>query len=115
MMKRIWLYFFVVMLVVVSCTSVGSSEIVLIDVRTNDEWVEGHLEGAVHIPLDMLAGEIANVVDDKSRKVGVYCLSGGRAEQAKLLLESMGYTNVTNYGGYEEASHKLNRKIVNSR
>ena len=73
----------------------------LVDVRSRDEFDQGHLEGAVLIPHDQIAARASELGDDKSRAIVLYCRSGNRSSQAKLALEKLGYTNVMNAGGYE--------------
>ena len=72
----------------------------IIDVREPAEFEEGHVEGAVNIPL----GDIMKRLDEipKDDEVVVYCRSGGRAGVAVQGLGSMGYTNITN--GINQAS-----------
>jgi phage shock protein E len=77
----------------------------VIDVRTPEEVAQGHLEGALLIPVAELEARMAEVDaavgGDKHKKVVTYCKSGGRAGRAKLALEQHGYTNVVNGGGYD--------------
>ena len=73
----------------------------LVDVRSRDEFDQGHLEGAVLIPHDQIAARASELGDDKGRAIVLYCRSGNRSSQAKLALEKLGYTNVMNAGGYE--------------
>ena len=75
----------------------------VIDVRTQAEWDEGHLEIARHIPLAQITDRIGEVASDKDQKIYLHCLSGGRSGQAKTQLEGLGYTNVENTGGLEDA------------
>ena len=75
---------------------------VWIDVRSAEEFKEGHLQGALNIPHDQIVDRIKSVSPDKNAPVNLYCRSGRRAETAKQVLESMGYTNVQNRGGYEQ-------------
>ena len=79
------------------------SKPLLIDVRTQAEWDEDHLEVAVHIPLAQITDRIGEVASDKDQKIYLHCRSGGRCEQAKTQLEGLGYTNVVNAGGLEDA------------
>ncbi len=79
------------------------SKPLVIDVRTQAEWDEGHLEVAIHIPLDQIADRIGEVAPDKDQKICLHCRSGGRSGQAMTQLEGLGYTNVENVGGLEEA------------
>lgn len=71
---------------------------VLLDVRTPEEYWEGHIPGSENIPLQQLE-TVTSRVQDKSTSVFVYCLSGGRSGQASRRLKKMGYENVTNIGG----------------
>ena len=79
------------------------SKPLLIDVRTQAEWDEEHLEIATHIPLAQITDRIGEVAPDKDQKIYLHCRSGGRCEQAKTQLEGLGYTNVVNAGGLEDA------------
>ena len=70
----------------------------IVDVRTPDEYAEGHIEGAVNVPLEALNG-IWKAGADEEKPLYLYCLSGGRAARAKARLEAQGFENVTNMGG----------------
>ena len=77
-----------------------------IDVRTPEEFKEGHLKDAVNIPVDQIGARIGSVSPDKSVPVNLYCRSGRRSEAALQELKKMGYTNVTNHGGYQDLLQK---------
>ena len=79
---------------------------VTIDVRTQGEWDAGHIEGALHLPVDVIGARIAAAVPDKATPIVVYCKAGVRAGKAKQTLEKLGYTRVENAGGYEELKKK---------
>ena len=79
---------------------------VWIDVRSAEEFNEGHLQGAVNVPHDQIASQIAHISPDKTAPVNLYCRSGRRAEAALQELNKMGYTNVTNHGGYQDLLNK---------
>ena len=79
---------------------------VWIDVRTPEEFKEGHLQGAVNVPHDQIASQIARISPDKTAPVNLYCRSGRRAEAALQELKKLGYTNVTNHGGYQDLLNK---------
>ena len=79
---------------------------VWIDVRSPEEFNEGHLQGAVNVPHDQIASQIAHISPDKTAPVNLYCRSGRRAEAALQELKKMGYTNVTNHGGYQDLLNK---------
>ena len=72
---------------------------IMIDVRTPDEYRDGHIEGAVSIPLASIPATAAKRLPDKDAPIYAYCLSGARSAQACRELERQGYTNVVNMGG----------------
>jgi NADPH-dependent 2,4-dienoyl-CoA reductase/sulfur reductase-like enzyme/rhodanese-related sulfurtransferase len=75
-----------------------SSEPVVVDVRTPEEFFSGAYSGAINIPLDELqarAGELGN----QSRPVTLYCASGARSAYGVRVLQHLGFTNVKNGGG----------------
>ena len=87
----------------------GSTEgAVLLDVRTPEEYRQGHIPGSKNIPLQTL-GDVVAHVPDKATPLFVYCRSGARSAQATGMLESLGYTNVTNIGGISAYTGKVER------
>ena len=75
---------------------------ILIDVRSNQEYREGHLQGAINIPDFEMANRIQQEVPKKNQLIVVYCQYGGRSRKALTIMNKMGYTNVYNlYGGLE--------------
>lgn len=76
----------------------------LLDVRTPQEFAEGHVDGAQLIPVQELArrlGEVAALQGGaRDKPIVVMCRSGARATRAKALLEEAGYTRVTNVGAW---------------
>lgn len=68
--------------------------IYLIDVRTKQEYDEGHLPGAINMCLYNIVDEIKRI--DKNSKIILYCTSGTRSKTARDKLEKMGYENVYN-------------------
>ena len=76
----------------------NTTNAVLLDVRTADEYGQGHIEGSVNIPLQNIQA-FKNSIPDFDKPIYVHCLSGARSAQATSALKSMGYTNVTNIGG----------------
>lgn len=74
-----------------------SREAVLIDVREPDEWAEGHVAGATHIPLGELPSRLADVPRD--RDVLLFCRSGHRSGTATALLRGQGYARALNVEG----------------
>ncbi len=72
---------------------------VLIDVRTVEEYNEGHIPGSINIPVETIHDGIAKHVPDKNTPVVLYCRSGSRSAVATKALEGVGYTSVENFGG----------------
>jgi phage shock protein E len=73
--------------------------IVLLDVRSIDEHKQARIKGSINVPLDRVPTFLAQKVTDKSARIFVYCLSGGRSSQACNWMAQNGYENVTNIGG----------------
>ncbi len=71
---------------------------VLIDVRTEDEYKSGHIDGSINIPLHNISN-VQNRVKEQNTPIFIHCLSGARSAKAASALKTMGYTNVTNIGG----------------
>jgi molybdopterin/thiamine biosynthesis adenylyltransferase/rhodanese-related sulfurtransferase len=72
---------------------------VIVDVREREEWDEGHLPGAVHVPRGHLESRIERAIPDKSRPVLLYCASGNRSAFAAKTLEELGYDHVVSLAG----------------
>ena len=79
---------------------------VLLDVRTSQEYREGHIPGSQNVPLQQL-DKVEEVTENKDTVLYVYCRSGARSRQAVSLLRAMGYTNVHNIGGIAAYSGKV--------
>lgn len=71
---------------------------VLLDVRTPQEFAQGHVPGSVNVPLQEL-NRVTAVVPDPATPLFVYCQSGGRSGQAVSALQRAGYTAAKNIGG----------------
>ena len=77
-----------------------------IDVRSAEEFNDGHLQNSINIPHDQIVERIKAVSPDKDAPINLYCRSGRRAEVALTELKKAGYTNVTNHGDYEDLLKK---------
>ena len=73
----------------------------LVDVRSEEEFVSGHLEGAINIEWDRIDALARAIGSDKQRQVVFYCRSGNRAGKSITQLRSLGYTNIFNATGLE--------------
>jgi rhodanese-related sulfurtransferase len=71
----------------------------LVDVREDNEWANGHLPGAVHLGKGIIERDIVQRVPDTSAKLILYCGGGFRSALAAENLQKMGYTNVESMDG----------------
>ena len=72
---------------------------VFLDVREQDEWQEGHIPGAVHIPRSNLESRVEGLLPDRESELVVYCAVGARSAFAAKSLGELGYTNVVSLAG----------------
>ena len=79
---------------------------IVLDVRTKGEYNGGHIKGSKNIPLNSL-GQNLKKVGDKNKPVITCCASGMRSASAKNLLETAGYKEVYNGGGWRNLQNKL--------
>ena len=84
----------------------NAADAVLLDVRSPQEYREGHIPGSQNVPLQQL-DKVEEVTENKDTVLYVYCRSGARSRQAVSLLQAMGYTNVRNIGGIAAYSGKV--------
>lgn len=67
---------------------------IILDVRTAEEWKEGHHPKATHFPLDRFVVDINKVIPKKDARVLIICRKGIRSRAAAMMAEDLGYTNV---------------------
>ena len=72
---------------------------ILLDVRTPEEFADGHIPGAINIPNESIGENDIAELPDKEQRIYVYCRSGNRSKQASAKLVNLGYTNVVEIGG----------------
>lgn len=77
---------------------IDNEQVVILDVRTEEEFVTGHIVDAINIPLDELEVREEELVNRK-QKILVYCKSGRRSVIACEILEKLGFSNLYNMGG----------------
>ena len=75
----------------------SSPNLVILDVRTADEYAQGHLKGAINIPLSDLPVQIGEL--DRNRPILIYCRTGVRSAQASTILVNAGFTQVYDMEG----------------
>lgn len=78
--------------------AVAQEKSLWIDVRSQQEFNAGHLQGAVLIPYNQIAKKINAIEPNKRRRINLYCRSGRRAQIALQTLEQLGYISVQNRG-----------------
>jgi len=72
---------------------------IVVDVRRQDEYDEGHIPGAVLIPNESITDKQPEALPDLNQTILVYCRSGRRSKEASQKLADMGYTHVYEFGG----------------
>lgn len=72
---------------------------IILDVRTQEEYDEGHIPGAILIPHTQIEARAEQVLADKGQLILVYCRSGRRSKLAAEDLVELGYTNIKEFGG----------------
>ncbi len=70
-----------------------------VDVRSDQEWREGHVKGALHMPVKELPSDASEKLTDKNQPIVTYCELGGRAAKGAAILRQLGYHNVTAMSG----------------
>ena len=77
-----------------------TQEVIILDVREQDEYDSGHIPSAVLLPVGTIDEETAaEVIPEKDSTVLVYCRSGNRSKTASSALAGLGYTNIYEFGG----------------
>ncbi|MGP6203698.1 rhodanese-like domain-containing protein [Microbacterium sp.] len=99
-----------------ACSATPSVEVpegaVIIDVRTPDEYAEGHLEGAINVNLQSGSFEQEIAEQPLDGTYIVYCRTGNRSAQAVAIMTDLGFTDVTDAGGVSDASAATGIPIV---
>ena len=72
---------------------------IILDVRTQEEYDQGHIPGAIVIPHEKISEKAEEVLTDKDQLILVYCRSGRRSKLAAEALVELGYTNIKEFGG----------------
>lgn len=76
--------------------------VTILDVRTAEEYAEGHIEGALNLPNEEIGEKEPEQLEDKDAEILIYCRSGNRSRQAAEKLIAMGYTRVYDFGGIND-------------
>ena len=75
------------------------TDYILLDVRTQAEFEDGHIRGAICIPNESIGTAELAELPDRDQLILVYCRSGNRSKQASEKLAALGYTNIVEFGG----------------
>ena len=82
---------------------------VILDVRTEEEFSEGHIPGAILIPDYEIGEKAQEVLKEKDRMILVYCRSGRRSKLAADALAKLGYTNIKEFGGIIDWPYEIEK------
>lgn len=82
---------------------------VILDVRTQEEYDEGHIKGAVLLPDYEIESRAAEKLPDKEQLILVYCRSGRRSKVAAEALVKLGYSNVKEFGGIIDWPYEIEK------
>ena len=80
---------------------------IILDVRTQEEYDEGHIPGATQISHEEIAEKAEDVLTDKDQMILVYCRSGRRSKIAAEALVELGYTNIKEFGGISDWPYEV--------
>ncbi len=84
-----------------------TDDAIILDVRTEDEFAEGHIPNAVLLPQTEISEKAEMVLNDKEKTILIYCRTGNRSETAAKQLIDMGYTHVYDFGGIDTWTGEL--------
>lgn len=79
---------------------------IILDVRSKGEYADGHIKGSINISVDTLNSHLSKL-KDKNKPIITCCASGMRSGSAKNILQSNGYTQVYNGGGWNSLQNKI--------
>lgn len=82
---------------------------IILDVRTQAEYNQGHIPNAICIPNETIDENVVNKLLDKNQMILVYCRSGNRSKQAAEKLKKLGYTNLIEFGGIIDWKGEIER------
>lgn len=75
------------------------SDYIILDTRTQEEYDQGHIPGAILIPHDRIEARAAQLLPEKDQLLLIYCRTGRRSKLAAQALVELGYTNIREFGG----------------
>ena len=87
----------------------SNEDIIILDVRDEDDYKEGHIKNSIFMPVGDISHEIEDIVQDKDTMICVYCFSGARSARAAMMLDYLEYNNVCDLGGITDWSYELEK------
>ena len=85
----------------------GSAPFIVLDVREQSEYLEGHIPGAILLPHEKVSELAGQLLPDQDALILVYCRSGRRSEIASQALADLGYSNVKEFGGIIDWKYEI--------
>ena len=80
----------------------NETDYIIIDVRTESEYQQGHIKNAINIPNETIDESVSEILTNKDQLLLVYCRSGNRSKQASEKLAKLGYSNIYEFGGISD-------------
>ena len=80
----------------------NETDYIIIDVRTESEYQQGHIKNAINIPNESIDENVSEILTNKDQLLLVYCRSGNRSKQASEKLAKLGYSNIYEFGGISD-------------
>lgn len=88
-------------------TMMDQGSVILLDVRTQQEFEEGHIQDSILLPNDQILAKAESMLADKEATILVYCRTGNRSAQASKDLADLGYTKVYDFGGIKDWPYEI--------
>lgn len=85
----------------------SETDYIILDVRTQEEYEEGHIVDAICIPNETIDETVIEALPDKEQLILVYCRSGNRSAQASEKLAKLGYSNIKEFGGINTWQYEI--------
>jgi len=85
----------------------NETQYLILDVRTKEEFDEGHIPEAVLLPNEEIDEDVSEILPDQEQKILVYCRSGNRSKQASDKLSKLGYSNIIEFGGIVDWPYEI--------
>lgn len=86
---------------------INNEDVIILDVRTKEEFDEGHIKNAINISHNLLNNEASTKLTNKDKTIIVYCRSGNRSSQASKILNDLGYKNIYDLGGINNWPYEI--------